>query len=311
MHIPDGMLDPKTFTTLWGGAAGVIGYASHWIRKNMDSGKITLMAVLAAMIFGLQMLNFPIAGGTSGHFCGGSLAGILLGSWPGSIVMSGVLLIQCLFFGDGGITALGANIINMGVIGAFAAPLVYQLFQRFSSGYWSKVVGAALGAFIAVVLSAAAVAIELWASGSAPILAALSAMVFWHIFIGVGEAVITGGIVAYIAKVRPQILSEGEQSGKASLRSVSAVIGVLALVAAGLSFLASAHPDGLEFVYFDSGVGTTIIPDTGLLPAPMLDYVLPGLGSGVLAGIAAGIVGVLLTALAIWTALRLLKARRS
>ncbi|MDR1422546.1 MAG: energy-coupling factor ABC transporter permease [Coriobacteriales bacterium] len=310
MHIPDGMLDTKTFTTLWVGAAGGLGYAGHWIRKHFDQSKIVLMAVLAALIFGLQMLNFPIAGGTSGHFGGGALAGLLLGTWPGVVVMAAVLLVQALFFGDGGITTLGANIVNMGIIGALVAPFVYQLFQRVSSSSLSKILGAALGAFLAVVLSSAVVAIELWASGSAQFFAALTAMVSWHTLIGIGEAIITGGIIAYIVKVRPQILDDGEQTTKRSFRSVCVVLGALALLATGLSFLASSFPDGLEFVYFDMGVGTAAIPETTIVPALMPDYVLPGIANETLAGVAAGVIGAIVTGAFLWAVISVLARKR-
>ncbi|MDR0888951.1 MAG: energy-coupling factor ABC transporter permease, partial [Coriobacteriales bacterium] len=186
MHIPDGMLDTKTWAVCWAGGAGVIGYASYWIRKRFDSAKIVLAAVLAALIFALQMLNFPVAAGTSGHFVGGAAAGILLGSWPATIVMSAVLVIQALVFGDGGITTLGANIINMGVISPFVGVAIYQLVQRISTSYGAKITGAAIGSFVAVVCSAAVCSIELWVSGNAQFFVTLSAMVFWHCLIGIG-----------------------------------------------------------------------------------------------------------------------------
>ncbi|MCL1890742.1 MAG: PDGLE domain-containing protein [Coriobacteriia bacterium] len=310
MHIPDGMLDPKTFGTLWAGGAGSIGYASWWIRKNLDGSKIVLMAVLAALIFGLQMLNFPIAAGTSGHFAGGALAGILLGAWPACIVMSAVLLVQALFFGDGGITTLGANIVNLGIIAPFVGAFIYELFQRVRSGYASKIAGAFTGAFVAVVVSSAAVALELWASNNAQFFAALGAMTFWHTIIGVGEGIITAGLIAYVAKVRPQLLGdEGALHTKRSLKSICVVLGALALIAAGLSFLASTSPDGLEFVYFDSGVGAEFEEGAHAAAAPMSDYLLPGVGSELLAGIGAGIVGVVLTGALILGLVVVLKRR--
>ena len=311
MHIPDGMLDAKTFTTLWAGGAGGIGYASWWIRKNLDASKVVLMAVLAALIFGLQMLNFPIAAGTSGHFAGGALAGILLGAWPASIVMSAVLLVQALFFGDGGITTLGANIVNMGIIAPFTGVLIYRLFQRLKSNYASKIIGAFTGAFLAVVASSVLVALELWISNRAQFFAALSAMVFWHALIGIAEAFVTAGIIAYIAKVRPQLLDSEPSQGRTSLKSVSVVLGVVALAATGLSFLAVTYPDGLEFVYFDSGIGEQFEGSAYVSMAPLSDYLLPGVGNDVLATIGAGIIGVVLSGAVIFAVATLLSRRSS
>ncbi|MCL1879505.1 MAG: PDGLE domain-containing protein [Actinomycetia bacterium] len=310
MHIPDGMLDPKTFGTLWAGAAGAIGYASVWVRRHFDSSRIVLMAVLASLIFAFQMLNFPIAGGTSGHFVGASLAGILLGSWPAAIVMSAVLIIQCLFFGDGGVTALGANIINMGVIGAFLAPLIYRLVCRIHPGYLTKLLGAGIGAFCSVVVTSAVVALELWISGSAQFFAVLGAMTFWHVFIGIGEGIITAGIVAYVARVRPAILEGGEDSNRRSTASVAVVFGVLALAGSVFSFLASTHPDGLEYVYETMGIGTAPLPESPLLSSPMQDYLLPGVANDQLAGIGAAIIGTVIVGLAVWAlALGLVRRR--
>ena len=331
MHIPDGMLDVKTFATLWTGGAGCVAYASWWIRKHLDGAKIVLMAVLAALIFGLQMLNFPIAAGTSGHFTGGAFVGILLGAWPACIVMSVVLVVQALFFGDGGITTFGANLINMGVIAPFVAAFIYQIAQRISKSYAAKIIGAFIGAFVAIVASSAAVALELWASNHAQFFVALGSMVFWHTLIGIGEGIITAGLVAYIVKVRPQLLS-GErethdttqtgwgtktkqgtktEQGASSLKSVCVVLGILAVAAAGLSFLASEHPDGLEFVYFETGVGLEFEESVYVSMAPLSDYLLPGVDSKILAKIGAGIIGGVLTGITILGLVTLLKRQAS
>jgi len=312
VHIPDGMLDVKTFSTLWAGGGASIAYASWWIRKHLDGSKIVLMAVLAALIFGLQMLNFPIAAGTSGHFAGGALAGILLGAWPACIVMTAVLLVQAIFFGDGGITTLGANIVNLGIIAPFVGAFIYEIFQRISNGYASKIGGAFVGAFVAVVVSSAAVALELWASNHAHFFAALGAMTFFHALIGIGEGIVTAGLIAYVAKVRPQLLDdENIPNGKRSLKSMSAVLGALAVIAAGFSFLASTHPDGLEFVYFESGIGAEFEEAAYVSMAPLSDYLLPGVGNETLAGIAAGIIGAVLTGALLFGGVVLLKRRRA
>ncbi|MDR2956929.1 MAG: energy-coupling factor ABC transporter permease [Coriobacteriales bacterium] len=351
MHIPDGMLDTKTFTSLWAGGAGGISYASWWIRRHLDSSQLVLMAVLAALIFGLQMLNFPIAAGTSGHFSGGAAAAIILGYWPATIVMAAVLLVQALFFGDGGITTLGANIVNLGLVGPGVAVLVYQLGIRLKASRSAKLVFSFIAATLAVVASAAMVALELWASGRVPLLPALAAMIGWHTLIGLAEGVITAGLVAYLLKVRPQILDSGIQTNaanqptvanpansmqansmpansmqanssssppknssssppKSSLTSVVVVLGLAALLTAGLSFLASQAPDGLEFVYFESGLGEDFA-ETGIASnTPFYDYLLPGVSNQLIAGIGAAIIGVVLTAALILTISILIVRRR-
>ena len=135
-------------------------------------------------------------------------------------------------------------------------------------------------------------------------------MVFWNALIGIGEGIITGGIVAYIAKVRPEILTAGAQSNRASLKSVVVVVAALALIATGVSFLASSYPDGLEYVYFDMGIGTTPIPETSLIAAPLSDYALPGVENETLAGVAAGVIGALVTGVLLWAVLLVLRSHR-
>ncbi len=310
MHIPDGMLDTKTWVTCWAGAAGAVGYASSWVRKNLDQSRIVLMAVLAALIFALQMLNFPVAAGTSGHFGGGVLAGLVLGPWPGCLVMTAVLLIQAMFFGDGGITALGANILNMGVIAPFLGWGVYRLMTRLGSGRGILAVGAFAAAWAGVFASALVVGIELWVSGRADFFTVMGAMGFWHAIIGLGEGVITAGVLLYLASVRPTLLAEGAGGSSDPSRSVTVVLGVAALLAAGLSFLASKNPDGLEFVYFEQGVGSKFT-EWASLSSPFHGYLIPGMASQTAGGIAAAVAGVVITGATLWALAVSLKRRSS
>ncbi|NTU89246.1 MAG: cobalamin biosynthesis protein CbiM [Actinobacteria bacterium] len=307
MHIPDGMLSTGTWVTCWFGAGGVFAYACSWVRTHLDRSKIVVMAVLAAMVFALQMLNFPVAGGTSGHFGGGVLAALVLGPLPASLVMSAVLVVQAVFFGDGGITTLGANILNMGVIAPFVGWAINRLLCKIHDSKKTRIVWAAVAAWFGVFVPACAVAVELWASGSANFLTALYAMGFWHAIIGIGEAVITAGVITFILNAKPDLLDDVVQS-KGSNRGVTIVLGIITLLAAGLSFLASSAPDGLEFVYFeelgfaqDSVVGT-------FLSAPWQDYVIGGIGNETLAGVLAGIVGAILVAALGYVLVRFLKA---
>ena len=292
MHIPDGMLSNATVAATGVASVGFVGYAVHWVRTHFDQRKVVLMAVTAALIFALQMLNFPVAAGTSGHFVGGALAGILLGPFAGAIVMTTVLLIQAFVFADGGVLALAANVFNLAVVAPLVAYAVWRAFCRMGESLGLRVVGAFVAAWASLVAAALAVAVEIWVSGNAQLVVVLTAMGFWHAIIGVGEGLVTAGLVAYVWKVRPDLLSSAQKSGQVAVRSLAIGFAVIALVAVALSFLASANPDGLEYVYFEEGVGDTF-EETALVDSPLPDYVVPGIGNETLAGVLAGAVGVI------------------
>lgn len=307
MHIPDGMLEARTWIPAWLGSAGILGYAVKRVRERLSDARIVMMAVLAALIFALQMLNFPVAGGTSGHFAGGALAAIILGVWPAMLSMSAVVTIQALFFGDGGVTALGANLLNMAIIGPAVGWAINRAFLKLSNARTMRLIAAAAAGWCACVSGALSAGLMLWLSGRAPLAAALVAMGGWHAVIGIGEGVITAGIVGYLLAVRPDLLSDEGASAGASPRKVVIGLGVVAIVAAGLSFLASSHPDGLEYVYEHIGTafdGTAIV--RGLMP----DYMLPGVSSDVLAGVLAGTVGVIITGVLAYALLSGMRRRR-
>lgn len=290
MHIPDGMLSSATMAATGATSVGFVGYAVSWVRKHLDQQRIVLMAVLAALIFALQMLNFPVAGGTSGHFAGGALAGIMLGPWAAIIVMTTVLLVQALMFADGGVLALGANILNLGVIAPFVGYGIWLAAIRIRDSFWSKVAGSFVAGWVACVVAALAAGFEIWVSGNARFALVMGAMGFWHALIGIGEGLVTAGVVAYVLRVRPSLLGAPQPSR--SVRPVALGLAVIAVVAVGLSFLASSFPDGLEYVYFEQGVGEGFA-EQALVNSPIPDYVVPGVGNETLAGILAGIVGII------------------
>ncbi len=292
VHIPDGMLSATVIASTGATSAGFVGYAVAWVRRNLPGERVVLMAVMAAMIFALQMLNFPVAGGTSGHFAGGAAAAILLSPWPAVIVMTTVLLVQALIFADGGVLALGANVFNLGVVGVLAGYLVWRVFALAQSRRL-RVVGAFAAGWVGCLSSALAAGLEIWLSGRADIGMILGAMAFWHALIGVGEGAITAGLVAYLLSVRPDLV-ERAGSGRSPVRGIAVGLGVVALAAAGLSFAASRHPDGLEFAYFERRIGTPLAP-TQTLSSPIPDYLVPGISNEALAGVLAGIVGVVIT----------------
>jgi cobalt/nickel transport system permease protein len=305
MHIPDGMLSTPTWTASWLGAAGFLGFAVRDVRRRMTDARIVLMAVFAALIFALQMLNFPVAGGTSGHFAGGAAAAIVLGPWPAVVIMSTVLLIQSLIFADGGITALGANIVNLGVIGPFVGWAAYAGLSRLRDRRTWRAASAFVAAWSATLIAALGAALMVWVSGGAPFGLVVSSMSFWHALIGIGEGLITAGLVAYLLAVRPDLLEQGE--ARSSVGGVAVVFGLMAVVAAGLSFLASGSPDGLESV--GERLGFLSETDAVFGSSPIPDYLVPGVDNEALAGVLAGVVGIIVTGALLYGAFGALRRR--
>ncbi|MDI6716300.1 MAG: energy-coupling factor ABC transporter permease [Actinomycetota bacterium] len=286
MHIPDGFLDTKTWVTAAAASAATISYTVKKVSKEFDEKDPPLMGVLAAFIFAAQMLNFPVAGGTSGHFVGAALAAILLGPWKSMLVMLSVVGVQALLFGDGGITSLGANVLNMAIIAPFIAYWIYEILKRFNI-----YVGTFAAGLISTVVAATACSIELASSGTIPFVISAPLMTGWHLLIGIGEGLITAATVSYLVKVRPDLVR-----GQASLdwRSLLVFGGVSVFFALFLSPLASTFPDGLERVAHDLGF---IKKETNLFKALIPDYAMPGLRSEGLATGLAGFIGVLVTIL--------------
>lgn len=207
MHIPDGFLSTGVAVATGAVSAGVIGYSLYRSREELDEKSVPLLAVCAAFVFAAQMLNFPVAGGTSGHFLGGILAAVLLGPWLGSLVIGLVLLVQCLGFADGGLTALGANVFNMAVIGTI---LGYYIFHGIKSllpkTRTTFLAATGIAAWFSVFLASGACAVELAVSGTTPLSVTLPAMLGVHSIIGVGEALITVVVVGLVLAARPDLV---------------------------------------------------------------------------------------------------------
>jgi cobalt/nickel transport system permease protein len=207
LHIPDGFLSLPIIALTWIIALILIILALNHVQKEYQDRTVPLMGVCAAFIFAAQMINFPIPGGTSGHLLGGTLAGVLLGPWAGTLVMSVVFIVQAFLFQDGGITVMGANILNMGLIGTFAGYYLYQGI-RYSLGrdkLGGMVIGSGIAAWTSVVAAATLCALQLDASGTVPLKVALPAMVGWHILIGIGESIITVTTTSFIWRTRPDL----------------------------------------------------------------------------------------------------------
>ena len=207
MHIPDGFLSAPVAVATGVVAVAAIAVAVKVTNKKMGEKQVPMMGVLAAFIFAAQMLNFPVAGGTSGHFIGAALAAILLGPWTTVLILSSVLVVQCLVFQDGGLLALGANITNMGIIAGFSSYYIYKgidaLFQHKKAG---TLVGAGVGAWFSVVLASLVCAAELSISGTSPWALTIAAMGGVHILIGVGEGLITVAVLSLIMAARADLL---------------------------------------------------------------------------------------------------------
>jgi len=314
MHIPDGFLDTPTAVATAVASAGVVALAAKQATKGLGERAVPLLGVTAAFIFAAQMLNFPIAAGTSGHFLGAVLAVALLGPWSATLVMTVVVVVQALLMGDGGLTALGANVFNMAVIGVFVGGGVFYLLKRIlpSSpiGYFSSL---AVGSWVAIVAGSAAAATELGFSGTVPVGVALPTMTAVHMIIGLGEAVITVVVVAGVLAARPDLVKTwpralGGQAGVDARGSTTALRPTRALrmgifISAGLvialalgvfvSPFASGAPDGLERVAIDKGFDAAAGDPVWSL-SPFSDYQFPGLGEGRVSTAIAGAVGILL-----------------
>lgn len=213
MHIPDGFLDAKTMIGTYALSAGALGYSIKKTKDELNDRQIPTMGVLAAFIFAAQMVNFPIAGGTSGHLLGAALATILLGPWCSAIIISTVLIIQCLFFQDGGLTALGGNILNMAVIGTLVALGVYQLVTKLIPGNKGEMIGTFIASWASVVAASFAATVELAVSGTVPFNIAFLAMMGWHVIIGIGEGLITAVAVSFVRGLGFSTIRQPEKVG--------------------------------------------------------------------------------------------------
>jgi cobalt/nickel transport system permease protein len=209
MHVPDGFLDAPTSIATGVAAAAAVGLALRGSRRELDDRAAPMAGLVATFVFAAQMLNFPVGAGTSGHLLGGALAAVLVGPWTAVLVLSVVLLVQSLLFADGGVTALGTNVVLMGVVGVVVGWVVFRALQKVLPGRAALVAPlAAVAAYLSVPLTALAFVGLYAVGGTAPIpLDSLTtAMLGWHAVIGLGEAAITGLVVASIVAVRPDLV---------------------------------------------------------------------------------------------------------
>lgn len=296
MHIPDSVLSaPVAAATGLVGAAG-FAYGLKRLEGKMGERTPVLMGMMAAFIFAAQMINFLVLPKVSGHLLGGVLAAVLLGPWAGSVVIGVVLVVQCLLFGDGGLYALGANYLNMGLIGSLGGYAIYAPIRRAIGGRGGVVIGAMAASWFAVIVASGAFAVELAASGrwrDFPTILGWMALV--HAAIGLGEALITGLVLRFLLLTRPDLIPdvEGPRAAGRWGQAALAGLGIALALAVFLAPFASEQPDGLEFVgeklgFLGEGAGPVVA-------APWSDYQWPGLGRApALATAAAGGTGTLI-----------------
>ena len=266
MHMADALLTPQVAGTMYAFSAAAAGVSIYRLKKEDDPQKIPLMAVSAALVFAGQMINYTIPGtGSSGHICGGMLLSALLGPFAGFLSMIVILTIQCLFFADGGLMALGANIWNMAFYGCFVGYFLVwrnivnsRWFGEGAKGQHARITAASLiGCILTLQLGAFSVVLETTASGitELPFGAFLALMQPIHLAIGLVEGLITAAVLNFVYSSRPELLCgldrDNKHQGRGTLRSTLVILAVVTLVTGGgLSLAASSNPDGLEWALF-------------------------------------------------------------
>jgi cobalt/nickel transport system permease protein len=291
MHIPDGFLSVPMAIILWIVSILVVGYALKRVSADLGERQVPIMGVLAAAIFAGQMLNFAVAGGTSGHLIGAALVTIILGPWAATLVLTCVITIQALIFQDGGLLVLGANIFNMAIVGVSVAYMVFRTTRKLVGNRpWGLLAGGFLAAWASVEIAALGTALELGLSGTSPANIAIPAMGGIHALIGIGEGLITIGALAFLRLTRSDLLSLNQAVPVRG--NLVWVLGlVMAILLAIASPLASRHPDGLISVATQYGfINSEQNPLFRVIP----HYSFPGIENRTLATILAAVLGTLI-----------------
>lgn len=297
MHLPDGFLDGPTALATSGLALAGVSACVFRAERSWNERAAPLTGMIAAGVFAGQMLNFPISGAASGHLCGGLLAAVVLGPAAGSVALVTVVLAQCLLFADGGLTTLGANILNLGLIAPWAGFLVFWLLRRFP--FMGPVAAAAVASFVSVLAAAFACCVELAAAGTAAFRPLVVTMLSLHAVIGIGEALLTALAVQMLAKARPSLFidrpaapfSVPSASGWSSRHLGAAGLSLALLLAGLLAPWASSLPDGLERAGEQLGFNHRAVE--GGRSALFADYQIAGVAVG-WGTAAAGILGTVL-----------------
>ena len=311
MHAPDGFLNAGTAVATGAISIGTIGVALRQVQDTIKDKQVPLAGIAAAFIFAAQMFNFPVAAGTTGHLLGGALAAILLGPHMGAIVVTIVVVGQALMFADGGLTALGYNVLNMAIVPAYGGYAVFRLFRRVVPQTSGGVVAATgLAGLVSVVLSAAAFSIQWLFGATAPVTFAevFTAMVGVHFLIGIGEGVVSALAVGAVLAARPDLVhgasdldpSQISQQHRVPIRTFL-IGGLLAalFLAAVVSQFAADDPDGLESVAIATGIDESG-EDHALGGSIFADYATEGLENESASLAIAGITGTLIVLAVGW-----------
>ncbi len=294
MHIPDGFLDGKTAAVTAVISAAGVGLALRRVKRELPPRRVPLLGLAAAFLFAAQMVNFPVAGGTSGHLVGGTLVAALLGPSAAVVVVTTVLIVQCFLFQDGGVTALGANIFNMAIINSVAGYLIYRVVCHWLTGIRGRVTAIAFAAWCATVLAAVSCAGQLAWSGTISWSVAFPAMTTVHMFIGIGEGLISALVFLAVCRTRPDLITAATRPGQT--QRLGELVGYGLLITLGVAVFvapfACSWPDGLDSVAEKFGFSHKLAAP--LLPAPAPDYQLPGIHWAVGATATAGAMGSLI-----------------
>jgi cobalt/nickel transport system permease protein len=307
MHIPDGFLDAKTILAASALSVASVGYALKQATRALPPRRVPLMGLAAAFVFAAQMINFPVFGGTSGHLVGSVLVAVLLGPSAAVVVMTAVLIVQCLLFGDGGLLSLGANVFNMAILATMGGYGIFKIVRWRARGPAGLILAAAFAGWCSTVLASVACAGQLALSHTAAWNVTFPAMFHIHMVIGVGEGLITGLVLSAILKVRPELLENTPSAGHSSVRGPFLVYG-LVLVAGLVVFIApfaSPWPDGLDRVAQTLGFAQKA-HESGVLPTPLTDYQIPGGGSAGWSTATAGMIGTVVAFVLAWVLARVL-----
>ena len=309
MHIPDGFLDTKTAIATGALASLGLGFACWHARRTLPRRRVPLLGLAAAFVFAAQMLNFPVAGGTSGHLIGGVLTAALLGPSAAVIVITAVLILQCFAYADGGVTALGANVFNMALIGGVGGWALYHLLTRLFKGLFGRILAASFAAWVSTVLAAIACAGELAASHKAAWSLAFPTMAGIHMLIGIGEGVITALVLAAIARARPELVLDDPAAPAPKPYFALTIYGLL--LALGLVLFvapnASKFPDGLEKASAMLGIAS----QPAALTPPMPEYAIPFVNNPALSIGLAGAIGTVVVFAISWLLARTLVSRKN